>query len=621
MTRITRRLPAFMALFLISTLLLTSGAPALAAGEAVPWDEMAYEHYDPADFNARLAEFTAAASDGDADAAIALYDALYADYVLAYTYDALACIHNSQDVNDAYWADELVYCDGLVAELNDALSAACHDVLDGPCADEFAAHVGESAAGSFRDHEPMTARELALTKQESALFNRYSALMDRMNDTVYTYDGQDWTLARADGPEGAGLTDDAYYDILYGVYGVLAQDVADVYTELVAIRTELAHLNGYDDYNHYAYETLYRRAYTPEQAQALFDEVKEIARQVYTSPVLNMTDRIAPAYDTAEDMLAAVHEYAAKVDPAFDEAFTYMTENGLCDIAAGPGRSSGAYTIALPAYNGMFIYSDDLGSAEALSTLFHEFGHFTAGLLTPPENLLASRTVLDLAEIHSTAMELLVLPFYDEIFDQGADIARYGTLYAALTAVTDQAIFAEFESRVYADPDRYATADALNRLYNDVSVEYGYSDMVADPTWIDVPHFFDQPDYIVSYVAATLASIQIWDASRTDWQQGVDIYMDILRQGQYDLDYFDVLSGAGLKGFNTPGTATDVCDRLLDELEALERSILYGEPAPAQEPPAEETPAPAEDVLDVATHGLASATDADAETSPPDVLG
>lgn len=616
----TRCFRVLTALFLISALLLTSGAPALAAGEAVPWDEMAYEHYDPADFNARLAEFTAAASDGDADAAIALYDALYADYVLVYTYDSLACIHNSQDVNDAYWADELVYCDGLVAELKDALCAACHDALDGPGADAFAAHVGEDAAGQFRDYEPKTARELALTKQESSLVNRYNALMDRVNDTVYTYNGEDWTLARADGPEGADLTDDEYYDILYGVYGVLARDVADVYTELVALRTELADLNGYDDYNHYAYDTLYRRAYTPEQAQALFDEVKDIARQVYTSPVLHMTDQIAPAYDRAEDMLSAVHEYAAKVDPAFDEAFRYMTENGLCDIAAGPGRSSGAYTIDLPAYNAMFIYSDDLGSAEALSTLFHEFGHFTAGLLTPSENLLTDRSILDLAEIHSTAMELLVLPYYDDIYDQGADIARYGTLYAALTAVTDQAIFAEFESRVYADPDRYATADALNRLYNDVSVEYGYSDMVADPTWIDVPHFFDSPDYVVSYVAATLASIQIWDASRTDWQQGVDIYMDILRQGQFDLDYFDVLADAGLKGFDAPGTATQVCDRLLDELETLELTILHGEPAPEQEPPEEETPAPDDDVLDVATHGLASATDA-GKDDPADVLG
>lgn len=629
MTALIHRPRSLAALVLTALLLLVISAPALAAGgdgSATPWDEMGYEHYDPAVFKAGIEDFSAAARDADGDKTLALYDELYEEFIRIYTYDCLATIHNSQDVNDKYWSDELVYCDTMTTELSDALSTACHDVLEGPCAEVFAAHVGENAAQEFRDYEPMTARELELTKQETELTNEYTALMDRENETVYVYKGEDWTLDRLNGEDGEALSDDAYYEIVYGIYGILAEDAADIFQKLVAIRTEQAQINGYDDFNHYAYEELYNRDYTPEQAQALFEEVREISREVYTSPVLYMTDQIAPSYDTQEDMLAVLHEYTAKVDPVYDEIWQFMTENHLCDVAEGRGRASGAYTIDLPAYGSHFIFSDEVGSYDALSTLFHEFGHFTAGQLVPPENYLTSWSILDLAEIHSTGMELLVLPFYEDIFRQGADIARYGTLYSALTTVTDQALFAEFEARIYADPDRYATAEALNKLYNDVSVEYGYPDAGSDPSWITVPHFFESPDYIVSYVAAALASIQIWTVSQEDWQQGVDIYMDIVRQGQYDLNYFDVLEAAGLKGFDTEGVARSVCGRVLDAMDALESRILDGGEAPEEDfPAAEEAPEEPQDaptdVLDVETQSMAGAAAGGAEEENTDVLG
>ncbi len=619
----TCRFRALTALFAAFALILALASPALAAGDSVSWDEMAYEHYDPAAFDALLEDFSAAAKDGDEEKVLALYDELYDAFLLVCTYDTIASIRNSQDVNDTYWSDELVYCDALSARMTDSFRLACHDALDGPCADALAGHIGPDAAEALRDYEPLTDRELELTQRESELVNEYYALIDTLPDTVYVYDGEDWTLDRLYGPDGAALDYAASDEIFYGIYANLAEDVAEVYRELVSIRTEMAQLAGYDDYNYFVYDNIYPRDYTPEQAQDLFDEVKELAVQLYASPVTDMTDRVAPAYDTQEDMLAVVREYAPQVDPVFADAWQFLTENGLCDVSAGPGRSDQAYTTSLPAYHCPFIFGSQTGSPDALTALFHEFGHFTADWLTEPENYLTSYPVLDVAEIQSTGLELLMLPFYDEIYDQGADIARYQTMNKALVDVTDQAIFAEFESRVYADPDQYATADALSQLYNDLSVEYGYSDIGSDPTWITVHHFFALPDYVVSYVTSALAAIQIWDAARTDWRAGADVYMDILRQGSGDLDYFAVLADAGLKSFDTPGVATEVCGRLWDAMTALESEILNGPtPAPEDDAPEETPPAetPEEDVLDVETHGLASATDAAPASEKPDVL-
>lgn len=640
----SRRTCARISLLLVIVLCLSVSSPALAVSgpsQSVPWGEMKYEHYDPAPFKEKVRAMTAAAQAGETETVLELYDELYDEVVLVFTDFVIAEIHNSQDVQDAYWADEMVYSNTLLADLSDTLCTACYQLLESPCGDAFAAHVGDSAAQEFRDYEPMTARELELTKQETERISEYSAFMDKQNEVTYSYHGEEWTLERLDGEDGAVLRDDEYYDILSGIYDELSQGAADIFRQLVAIRTELAQIHGYDDYNQYAYQELRARDYTVEQAMTLFEEVKQIARKLSYSPVLSMRGDIAPTYDTQEDMLAVVHEYTSRVDPAFDEAWQFMTERDLCDIAVGPGRAAGAYTALLPAYDSAFIFSDDVGSADAMSTLFHEFGHFTAHRLAPPENYLTDQSILDLAEIHSTAMELLVLPFYDEIYEQGADIARYETLYNALCTVLDQALFAEFEIRVYQDPEAYVTAEDFNTLYNDISVEYGYPDVGPDPSWISIPHFFDSPNYVVSYVAAALAAIQVWSISREDWQAGVDVYMDIVRQGQYGKNYFQVLKDAGLKSFDTPGVASEVCGQVADALAALESRILNGgddaeapgeaagdaladagsgEAAP-EDAPDEAAPEGPADVLDVETRSL----DGGAEDSPreerADVLG
>ncbi len=585
------RLRTGTALVMAALFLFSLPAPALAApdaSKAVPWEEMEYEHYDPTDFKAQLKEMSAASEAGDADTALALYDALYNEYLHIYTLDSLCFLHNSFDVTDEYWADELVYSETTIQELGDALMTACHQMAEGPCADAFSAHVGQDAAEEFLDYEPMTARELELTARETELVNQYSAIMDTQDDVVYTCDGEDWTLERLSGDDAAALSPDQYSDILYSIFDTLAQEVVPIYQELVTIRTEVARLNGYDDYNHYVYEEIYPRSYTPEQADALFEEIHAICQSVTGSPVPYFTDIISPTYDTVEEMLDALREYTGRIDPMFEDTWKFMTENHLYDIAEGSGRSVGAFTIVLPAYGCPFIYGDETGSYYALSTLFHEFGHFNAAYQVPAENFLTCPSSLDLAEIHSTAMELLITEFYDEIFDQGADVARFCTLNDALAGVTDQALFAEFEARIYEQPEM--TIEQLGQLYNDLSQEYGYPDIGRpDQTWITVPHFFESPDYVISYVAATLAALQIWAAAQEDFQTGVDIYMDIVRQGQYDLDYFQVLESSGLQGFDTAGVATEVCGQVLDALADMENDIL-GEDT--QEPAVQEEAVP-----------------------------
>ena len=570
---------------LAALILAAAMALSLAAGSGavIPWDEMTYVHIDGTDFFADIDALTDAGQAGDSEDVLRLYDSLYDRFALVNTMSSITYIRNSIDVTDPYWADEMVYCDTLNQQMRDALADACHQVMDGPCGDALAQRVGESAARYFREYAPKTERELELAARETELITQYNAKMAALDQVVFPYQDQDWTLERLRA-EAQTLDRATYNDIYYGIFDAAARDVGEVFRELVSVRTEMARLRGYEDYNHYAYEELYDRSYTPEQAQVLLDQAQIICREflggLAGSPVSSRPVTCLFPLDDQEQMLDVLHRYVGQVDPVFDESWQRLADYGLCDIAAGPSRASGAFTIELPSFgDSAFIYGSRTGSASALETLFHEFGHFTAITLCPDTNLAAGGNCTDLAEIHSTGLELLSMQFYDELYGEDADTARFNTLSSALSIVTGQSFYAQFEAAVYAQPDM--TLEQIGLTYDQLLEDYGYGAAGRpNQTWIQVPHFFSSPDYIVSYVAAAMASLQIWAAAEDDWRAGADIYMGILRAGFYDADYFQVLDSVGLASFAQSGTVETVCRRALVALADLEADIL-GEAANA----------------------------------------
>ena len=552
---------------------------AATAERAADFSDIEYVHYEPDEFYDNVDLMCELARDGRADDVNTLYDSLYSEFLYIDSLSVLAMLQHDHDFYDAYWAEEYLYTDDLWSLAADAFSSACAEVLTTSCADSFEAHIGKEAADGFRGYTPMTDEEIEAYTRQNEILEEYYELYDSIDDVVYVYDGEDWTLSDLSGSRGDDLAFrdyDAYLSVYSGIQQKLSELFAPLYIELIGLWSETARAAGYDSYTDYAYENTFCRTYTPDDAQAFCDAIKPIAREYYAdlyySDLAFAYDFVRPAL-TPDELLAALEEYLPRIDERLLEPLNAMEEHGLCDIdTAHSGRYDGAYTTTMLFFHSPFLFATLEDNCYDIATVTHEFGHFCDFWFNPQTDIFNQVDDLDLSEIHSNGLQALFTEYYGEIYDKGADIAEFINLSFLLENIFDGCIYDEFQRRVLDDPDDL-TPEKLNEIHREVCAEYGLeTGLEWDAGWAYISHNFEQPLYYFSYAASAMAALQIWDIAQTDRERAVSVYLDVLDHGSFREGYMQVLPETGLRLFTEDGAAEDVCRPVLDRLAELDRA-------------------------------------------------
>lgn len=64
-----------------------------------------------------------------------------------------------------------------------------------------------------------------------------------------------------------------------------------------------------------------------------------------------------------------------ELSPETDEFFSFMTDNGLMDLASRDGERQGGYCTYMPGFRAPFIFANFNGTAHDVTVLTHEAGH------------------------------------------------------------------------------------------------------------------------------------------------------------------------------------------------------------------------------------------------------
>lgn len=417
----------------------------------------------------------------------------------------------------------------------------CYQVLaemaGSPYADILEDGAGEEWAEGLRGYQGLTEEEAALYDEEDLLVQTYDQIMSR-----------DVPAAERD------------------------RDAGEIFLRLVRLRNEIAARAGYDNYAEYAYEALYTRDYGLREAKRLRKAAKKYIlplqlRLLWEISDQDLQDLGGMSRKSGEEVLDAIQPFIEEFDREMGDTFAYMRRNRLYDIEYSETKLPTGYTVALPEYDCAFIFNSPYGDYRDLSDMVHEFGHFHETFHNSEHDLWTDFNI-DVGEIDSQALELMFTGRAGELF--GEDCGRVyenAILYNILDSVLDGCLYDEFQAAAYADPD--LTAEELDRLFKELSEEYGYSydsGVEADSSWVENAHTFQNPMYFISYATSALSALDLWFLYLDRPQEAKDIYLE-LSALSLSLPYRAAVEEAGLRDIFDPDTIPALAETLEAHLD------------------------------------------------------
>ncbi|MBR5280561.1 MAG: hypothetical protein IKU26_06325 [Clostridia bacterium] len=226
-----------------------------------------------------------------------------------------------------------------------------------------------------------------------------------------------------------------------------------------------------------------------------------------------------------QNVASTVGTAVSRMDPSIKEVYTYMDKYDLYDIAPTAGKVSYGFTGYIPVYEAPFIVMSARQNQEDLLSFAHEFGHFTDMYLNYGNN-----SVLDLSECASQGMEFLMLSYLPQSQKDLQNLLVEYKMYDTLYVYVLQSAYTAFEQEVYALPAGEVTLSKINQIARKISTRFALQedDINFKTNWVQIPHFFQEGFYCISYCVSGDVAFQIYQAECAQAGSGVDLYLDLI---------------------------------------------------------------------------------------------
>lgn len=323
--------------------------------------------------------------------------------------------------------------------------------------------------------------------------------------------------------------------------------VPTLYAEFVENNTRIAEILGYDNYLEYAYENVYDRDYTYQDAALFVKYVKEYLVPVYNT-VYNKWSRLTSGNLSKKDINTyysvvsnsffkdalgnqLFNDYIDDMNMAFtsnpDKQISFSDELNklVADGNMFRGTYEGAYVTYIQGVNLPIAYFGK--GYDSASTVAHEFGHYMNEIYNNNEY----EQSFDLLETHSQGQEMLFMRYAKDFLEGNALklVETYNLLSSLQTIVLATQVDC-FEQAIYLNSyegpgaeeimaDGKITEDEYDKVYAGLSEYLGIKeDYRVDEYWRHVT--IASPCYYISYAISGVNALQIY---ATAINEGFDV--------------------------------------------------------------------------------------------------
>lgn len=469
----------------------------------------------------------------------------------------------------------------------DEYHIAVRELLDSPCAAAAGEMYTEEDIEWLREYEEMDEEEMRLIEEEEALVNEYYALQYQTFTTEYGGEQIDYNMLYEAYAAGA-IDYDTYNEIYVEILKEQNAAMGNLYLRMVEQRNRIAQYYGYDNYADYGYAEVYLRDYTTEDIQKFHEAVKgefvDVYNKLYTLYAAHYNDEILYTYLDTDTLFALMKEYIPEISSELGESLDYLIDYNYYDFEYRPEKTEGAATYPLGAAKAAYVMIQPYGDVYDFFTAVHEFGHYNEAYQVPLHWEYSSS--IDIAEIHSQGLELLIEEYVPDIFGEGAEAISYCHLSELAYAIIQGCMHDELQQYAYTEED--LTLEKLNKKYLEILVDYGLRD-AADLgqeaySWVSIPHTFTSPMYYISYAVSAAAAFEIWLESQEDYFGAVDRYLTLVSYG-YEYSFSELLEQSGLSNPLTEEGVKELAGKITEvyELDAKLQELMQPEPEPEPE--------------------------------------
>ena len=308
-----------------------------------------------------------------------------------------------------------------------------------------------------------------------------------------------------------------------------------IYSELVSVRTEIAHKLGYKNFVDLAYDRLGRNCYDSRKVAAFRDQIatdmvpivakiKErqrarigVDKLKFYDDIFMFTDGNPKPHGTSEDILAAGKEMYHALSKETKEFIDFMYDGEFFDVLAKEGKAPGGYCTEISGYKAPFVFSNFNGTSGDVDVLTHEMGHAFAGYRAMRKGILheLQNPNMETCECHSMSMEFLTAPYHELFFKE--DTKKYELSHAedSMIFIPYGCMVDEFQHIMYEKPE--LTPAERDEVWLSLEKKYRpYIDFDGIPFyskgagWQRQLHIFMYPFYYIDYCMAQTISFEFY---------------------------------------------------------------------------------------------------------------
>ena len=545
------------------------------------YKELHYERLDVEKsknlLNDIITDFKEAGSASKQIDAIKKVDSFSRDYM---TYQAMASLNFSRDINDVNAKSEKEYYDSISTDMREVYDKFDKVLHESKYKNEIIKEYGQTFLDEIEINlKTFDPKIKDLLKQEIDLKNEYTKLTA---GAKISYEGKEYNLAGL-GPFHSDVNRNIRkksYEARYGWFRNNENELDDIYDKLVKLRHEIATTLGYDNFIELGYYRMGRSDYGPEEVAnfrrqivdhvvpivtKLHEQKKEILGldELYFYDGINFKDGDPKPKGTPDELVKSAQEMYHELSPETGEFFDTMVNEELMDLVNRDGKRPGGFCTSFPKYDRPYIFSNFNGTDHDITVLTHEAGHAFQNYSSTHLPLVNYHwPTMEAAEIHSMSMEFFTWPWMKKFFKEDTEKFKYKHISGSLSFLPYGACVDHFQHWVYENPeaspkerkDKWLELESIYMPYR------SYDEMVFikdGGVWQGQLHIYQMPFYYIDYTLAQTCAFQFWIKNEKDKSSAWKDYLTLCRAGG-SLSFVNLVKLAKLNSPFEDGCLEDV---------------------------------------------------------------